>query len=109
MKKTTGILIFVLALVAFLNAGPTFAAQAPALNAPAPAPAGCAGTLNIDAVSAKGQVCQVPVKSKIPEPEFMAPPQRLKYCTCSCGGAPCTSDADCGGAVGSCRVGITCC
>ena len=108
MKKTIGALIFVLALFAVLSAGPAFAAQAPALNAPSPAPAGCIGTLNIDAISSKGQACQAPEKSKAPEPEFMAPPQRFKYCTCSCG-APCTSDADCGGAVGSCRVGITCC
>jgi hypothetical protein len=36
------------------------------------------------------------------------PPGRPKTCRCSCG-APCETDADCGGAVGSCRVGVTCC
>ncbi|HEU5180798.1 MAG TPA: hypothetical protein VFW45_08395 [Candidatus Polarisedimenticolia bacterium] len=36
------------------------------------------------------------------------PPGRPKTCRCSCG-APCQTDADCGGALGSCRVGVTCC
>lgn len=40
---------------------------------------------------------------------FLAkPPGRPKTCRCSCG-APCETDADCGGALGSCRVGVTCC
>jgi hypothetical protein len=31
-----------------------------------------------------------------------------RTCRCSCG-FPCKSDADCGGAIGSCRGGISCC
>lgn len=31
-----------------------------------------------------------------------------RTCRCSCG-YPCKTDADCGGAVGSCRGGISCC
>jgi len=31
-----------------------------------------------------------------------------RTCRCSCG-YPCKTDADCGGAVGSCRAGISCC
>jgi hypothetical protein len=30
-------------------------------------------------------------------------------CRCSCGSAPCSSDADCGGIVGSCSAFPTCC
>ena len=91
LKKLLASLICALALLTFLNAGPAFAAQAPALNAPAPA--GCAGTLNLDAVSGKGQICQAAApKAKTPEPEFMVGGTKFKYCVCSCG-YPCTSDA----------------
>ena len=31
-----------------------------------------------------------------------------RTCRCSCG-HPCKTDADCGGAIGSCRGGISCC
>ena len=31
-----------------------------------------------------------------------------RTCRCSCG-YPCKTDADCGGAIGSCRGGISCC
>lgn len=31
-----------------------------------------------------------------------------RTCRCSCG-FPCKTDADCGGAIGSCRGGISCC
>jgi len=30
-------------------------------------------------------------------------------CRCSCGSAPCTTDADCGGVVGSCAAAPSCC
>jgi hypothetical protein len=105
MKKTIGTLIFILALFAVCNAG---WAAAPAVPTVAAQP-GCQPVLDLGkALAPKGETCAVTALPKTPEPEFMAPPQRLKYCTCSCG-APCTSDADCGGGVGSCRVGITCC
>ena len=32
-----------------------------------------------------------------------------KTCRCSCGTAPCATDADCGGGVGSCSHFISCC
>jgi hypothetical protein len=32
-----------------------------------------------------------------------------KTCRCSCGTAPCATDADCGGGVGSCSAFISCC
>ena len=31
-----------------------------------------------------------------------------RTCRCSCG-YPCKTDADCGGGIGSCRAGISCC
>ena len=31
-----------------------------------------------------------------------------RTCKCSCG-YPCKTDADCGGAIGSCRGGVSCC
>jgi hypothetical protein len=31
-----------------------------------------------------------------------------RTCRCSCG-YPCTTDADCGGGIGSCQKGISCC
>jgi hypothetical protein len=32
-----------------------------------------------------------------------------KTCRCSCGTAPCATDADCGGGIGSCSAFISCC
>src|SRR5258708_23448067 len=32
-----------------------------------------------------------------------------KTCRCSCGTAPCATDKDCGGGVGSCSAFISCC
>jgi len=32
-----------------------------------------------------------------------------KTCRCSCGTAPCATDADCGGGIGSCSHFISCC
>ena len=61
---------------------------------------------NSGLVSLDGGAC----KAEAPVASILsAKPGRLRYCRCSCGGSPCTSDADCGGALGSCRVGITCC
>ena len=44
----------------------------------------------------------------VPLAGFPQGPHR-KTCHCSCGSAPCNSDADCGGAVGSCSAFISCC
>jgi hypothetical protein len=50
------------------------------------------------------------LKSYFPE---LAPaangPKLHGTCRCSCGSAPCTSDADCGGVVGSCAAAPSCC
>jgi len=56
-------------------------------------------------LSLDGGACKAEAASEM----FLAkPPGRPKTCRCSCG-APCQTDADCGGALGSCRVGVTCC
>jgi hypothetical protein len=36
-------------------------------------------------------------------------PKLQSTCRCSCGSAPCTTDADCGGVVGSCAAAPSCC
>ena len=50
------------------------------------------------------------LKSYFPE---LAPatsgPKLHPTCRCSCGSAPCTTDADCGGVVGSCAAAPSCC
>jgi hypothetical protein len=115
MKKILG-LALALSLLSILSALPAHAAgnpAAPAVAAAAPATAqpGCQPVLDLGKLaSAKGEACSAaaPSQSKTPEPEFMTQPNRLRTCACSCG-FPCTSDADCGGALGSCRAGITCC
>ena len=56
-------------------------------------------------LSLDGGACRADAASEV----FLSNrPQRPKSCRCSCG-APCQTDADCGGAPGSCRVGVTCC
>ncbi|HET9212364.1 MAG TPA: hypothetical protein VFR03_18305 [Thermoanaerobaculia bacterium] len=112
------LLQFILLTLAFLVAGvaaaatladPAGAAALPAVTAAQPA--GCQPVLDLGKLApAKGETCPATAapQTKTPEPEFMAQPTRLKTCVCSCG-YPCTSDADCGGALGSCRAGITCC
>jgi hypothetical protein len=46
------------------------------------------------------------------DPTATAIPDWLRFggrtCRCSCG-YPCKTDADCGGGIGSCRAGISCC
>ena len=113
MKK---LLEFVLLTLAFLAAGmaaaatladPAGAATLPAVAA-AQQPAGCQPVLDLGKLApAQGETCSaIPAQqTKAPEPEFMA---GGRTCRCSCG-FPCKTDADCGGAVGSCRAGITCC
>jgi hypothetical protein len=111
MKKILG-LALALSFLSILSALPAHAAANPAVPAvAAAAQPGCQPVLDLGKLaSAKGETCSAAAlsQSKTPEPEFMAQPTRLRTCTCSCG-FPCTSDADCGGALGSCRAGITCC
>lgn len=106
MKKLLGLTIFALISLAILGAGSANAADNP--TAPAIAAAaqpGCQPAL--DLAPAKGQTCPATAAppTKTPEPEFMV---GTRTCRCSCG-FPCKTDADCGGALGSCRAGISCC
>jgi hypothetical protein len=106
MKKLLGLTIFALILLAILGAGPAKAADNPAAPAvAAAAQPGCQAVL--DLAPAKGQTCPATAapRTQTPEPEFLV---GTRTCRCSCG-FPCKTDADCGGAVGSCRAGISCC
>ena len=50
------------------------------------------------------------LKSYFPELAPVASNPKLHgTCRCSCGSAPCTTDADCGGIVGSCAAAPSCC
>jgi hypothetical protein len=50
------------------------------------------------------------LKSYFPELAPAATGAKLHgTCRCSCGSAPCSSDADCGGIVGSCAAAPSCC
>lgn len=50
------------------------------------------------------------LKSYFPELALAATGAKLHgTCRCSCGSAPCSSDADCGGVVGSCAAAPSCC
>ena len=107
LKKSFIVLILAFALLAVLNAGPARAAS-PAAPAVAAAQPGCQPVLDLGkALQSKGETCSAIAASqtKALEPEFLA---GGRTCRCSCG-FPCKTDADCGGGVGSCRAGITCC
>ena len=113
-KQAFGMLILAVAVLALAGAAPAAAATAPLAvpaaiaAAPAPAQPGCGTGLNLNlATPGQGETCPAALPSS-PEPEFMAKPVRFRTCVCSCG-FPCTTDADCGGGLGSCRAGITCC
>jgi len=109
MKKLLGLTIFALTLLAVLGAGPANAADNPAAPAvAAAAQPGCQPALDLGQLApAKGQTCPATAAptTKTPEPEFLL---GGKTCRCSCG-FPCKTDADCGGGLGSCRAGISCC
>ena len=110
------LLQFILLTLAFLVAGvaaaatladPAGAATLPTMTTAAQ-PAGCQPALDLGKLApAKGETCPAAAapRTKTPEPEFLV---GGRTCRCSCG-YPCTSDADCGGAIGSCRAGISCC
>ena len=71
-----------------------------------PAPTDCHQTLEgAPFETLEGGSCKAEPKSD-PFPEMM--PVYGRTCRCSCG-LPCKTDADCGGGVGSCRGGISCC
>jgi len=108
MKKTLGALIFILALFAVCNAG---WAAAPAVPTVAAAQPGCQPAI-LDlgkTLTSKAETCPAvaaPKAQTTPAPDFLI--TGGKTCRCSCG-FHCSTDADCGGAVGSCRAGISCC
>jgi hypothetical protein len=106
MKKLLGLTIFALTLLAVLGAVPAHAIDSPA--APAVAQPSCQPALDLGKLApAKGETCPATAapQTQTPEPEFLV---GTRTCRCSCG-FPCKTDADCGGAVGSCRAGISCC
>jgi len=112
MKKLLELTIVTLAfLAAGVAAAATLANPAGAATLPAVTaaqPAGCQPVLDLSKLApVQGETCSaIPTQqTKTPEPEFLA---GGRTCRCSCG-FPCKTDADCGGAVGSCRAGITCC
>jgi hypothetical protein len=107
LKRLLGLTLFAVVLMAVLNAGPVRAAS-PAAPAVAAQP-GCQPVLDLGKVlQSKGETCSATAapRTQAPEPDFLI--VRGRTCRCSCG-FPCTTDADCGGGVGSCRAGITCC
>ena len=53
--------------------------------------------------------CAAPATVDLTTPDTLTDSLRGgRTCRCSCG-YPCKTDADCGGAIGSCRGGISCC
>lgn len=106
------IAVFALAALTALNAGPACAdngapAAPVAAAAPAPEQPGCQPSLDLGAaLKAEAQTCPAAPQEQIGTPDFIVTGGRT--CKCSCG-YPCKTDADCGGAVGSCGGGITCC
>ena len=112
VKKAFGMLILAMAVLALAGAAPASAETAvPTVPAPlvaAQAQPGCGTGLELNlATPSQGETCPVAQPASA-VPEFLARPFGGRTCVCSCG-FPCTSDADCGGALGSCRKGITCC
>jgi len=112
MRKFLELILLTLAfLVAGVAAAATLADPAGAATLPAVAaaqPAGCQPVLDLSKLApAQGETCPATIapQTKTPEPEFLV---GTRTCRCSCG-FPCKTDADCGGAVGSCRAGISCC
>ena len=76
---------------------------------PIPRPADCAQAPTDSQIPvldlADGGVCRAD-STEGTTPDRM--PAFGRTCRCSCG-YPCKTDADCGGAIGSCRGGISCC
>jgi hypothetical protein len=102
--KMFGFALIAVFFVAILSGAPAFAEKAPQVAPPAPSSlslADCGRSLDLNN-SLKGEICP----ATQPEPEFMAKPPRVRYCSCGCG-ATCTTDADCDGGV--CINVITCC
>jgi hypothetical protein len=109
--KLPGLTLFALTLLTIAAACPAAGADlptlagTPAVAAAAPAQPGCQPVMDFGK-TLKAETCPVAApQTKTPEPEFLV---GTRTCRCSCG-FPCKTDADCGGAVGSCRAGITCC
>jgi hypothetical protein len=101
------------ALVSLLLAlsAPASRGAAPVVNQmsslePAPAPVACGQSpADLSILEADdGGIC-----SAQPSAGTLEDPMRGgRTCRCSCG-FPCKTDADCGGGIGSCRGGISCC
>ena len=85
------------------------AAAQTSIGAVAPAQAACgqaSGTREVSIFErSDGGVCSEDVTQDTPSGLSLV---FGRTCRCSCG-YPCKTDADCGGAIGSCRAGISCC
>ena len=78
----------------------------PSGTATAPALLESAGLPDLPGAGLNGETCES--DSSVETLTESAAKPRFRTCRCSCG-APCRTDADCGGAPGSCRQGVTCC
>jgi hypothetical protein len=113
-KNACGALILVMAVLALAVASPASAATeplavpAPAVTAPAQPGCGMGPELSLT-TPGQGETCPA-ARPESTTPDFLVNPElaRGRTCRCSCG-FPCQTDADCGGGVGSCRAGISCC
>src|SRR5947209_3520507 len=113
MKNVLAMLILAVAFLALAGTTPASAETAsPAVPAPAvtaPVQPGCGTGLELNlATPAQGETCPAAQPASTAPDFIVAPAIGTLTCRCSCG-FPCKTDADCGGALGSCRAGISCC
>ena len=109
---STAVLLLLLAMIAPVSGGtasPEDAASQPTMGAWVPSQADCVQAAKASNTPIfeipEGRSCKADVTpSALPDWK----PAGGRTCRCSCG-YPCKTDADCGGGVGSCRGGITCC
>jgi hypothetical protein len=101
------VVLVVLAFTVPVSGGPAPGAVASPAVSPTPLTVADPGlTGAADPAFSDGETCRADATA---DPvSAMKPPFHGRTCKCSCG-AQCNSDADCGGAVGSCRAGISCC
>jgi hypothetical protein len=101
------VVLIVLAFTVQVSGSPApGAAAAPAVSSMQPETLAVADPGTAGPAFSDGETCRADAAADTVS--AMKPPFRGKTCRCSCGD-PCKTDADCGGAVGSCRAGITCC
>ena len=101
------VVLVVLAFTVPVSGGPApGTSAAPAVSSMQPATLAVADPGLAGPAFSDGETCRADATTDTGS--AMKPPFHGRTCRCSCG-APCNTDADCGGAVGSCRAGISCC